>query len=133
MVAQVRDLGLQYVDHIAFFNGMEHWDQAVELIRPQGGIVTIDATHFPMAMDMMKIKAVSLHWEMMFTRSKFETLDMIAQHELLCEVAKDIDAGHIRTTVNNVLSPINSENMRKAHALVESGQVKGKIVLEGFE
>lgn len=133
MVAQVRGLGLQFVDHIAFFNGMEHWDQAVELIRPQGGIVTIDATHHPMAMDMMKIKAASLHWEMMFTRSRFETPDMIAQHELLCEVAKDIDAGHIRTTVNNVLSPINAENMRKAHALVESGQVKGKIVLEGFK
>ena len=43
MVEQVRALGMQYVDHIAVFNDMGHWDAAVELIRPQGGIVTIAA------------------------------------------------------------------------------------------
>ncbi|MGY8975882.1 MAG: zinc-binding dehydrogenase, partial [Alphaproteobacteria bacterium] len=53
-------------------------------------------------------------------------------HKLLSYVAKEIDAGRIRTTVSEVLSPINAANMREAHRLVETGKVKGKIVVEGF-
>ena len=132
MVSQVRAIGLETVDHIAIFNDMRHWETAVELIRPQGGIVTIDDTHLPMPMDKMKMKAASLHWEFMFARAMFQTPDMIEQHKLLTHVAGEIDAGRIRTTLDTVLSPINAENMRKAHALVETGTAKGKIVLEGY-
>lgn len=132
MVAQVRALGFETVDHIAIFNDMRHWETAVELIRPQGGIVTIDDTNLPMPMDRMKMKAASLHWEFMFARAMFQTPDMIEQHKLLTYVAGEIDAGRIRTTLDTVLSPINAENMRKAHALVETGTAKGKIVLEGY-
>lgn len=132
MVAQVRALGFETVDHIAIFNDMRHWETAVELIRPQGGIVTIDDTNLPMPMDKMKMKAASLHWEFMFARAMFQTPDMIEQHKLLTHVAGEIDAGRIRTTLDTVLSPINAENMRKAHALVETGTAKGKIVLEGY-
>jgi len=132
MVAQVRALDMQYVDHIAIFNDMRHWPTAVELIRPQGGIVSIDDTDLPMPMDVMKSKAASLHWEFMFARAMHQTPDMIEQHKLLSWVAGEIDAGRIRTTVNHVLSPINAANMREAHRLVETGKAKGKIVVEGF-
>ncbi|QQS55203.1 MAG: zinc-binding alcohol dehydrogenase family protein [Candidatus Competibacteraceae bacterium] len=132
MVEQVRALGFQYVDHIAIFNDMRHWETAVELIRPQGGIVTIDDTHLPMPMAGMKMKAASLHWEFMFARAMFETPDMIEQHQLLNYVAHEIDAGRIRTTLDKVLSPINAENIRAAHALIETGQAKGKIVVQSF-
>jgi zinc-binding alcohol dehydrogenase family protein len=132
MVDQVRTLGFQNVDHIAIFNDMRHWDTAVELIRPQGGIVTIDDTNQPMPMDKMKMKSASLHWEFMFARAMHKTPDMIKQHELLTYVAGEIDAGRIRTTLDTVLSQINAENMRKAHALIETGTAKGKIVIEGF-
>jgi len=132
MVAQVRALGFDYVDHIAIFNDMRHWHAAVELIRPEGGIVTIDDTDLPMPMDRMKLKAASLHWEFMFARAMFQTPDMIKQHELLTYVAGEIDAGRIRTTLDTVLTPINAANMRKAHAFIETGTAKGKIVLEGF-
>ncbi|WP_305984172.1 zinc-binding alcohol dehydrogenase family protein [Roseibium sp. MMSF_3544] len=132
MVAQVRALGFDYVDHIAIFNDMRHWHAAVELIRPEGGIVAIDDTDLPMPMDRMKLKAASLHWEFMFARAMFQTPDMIKQHELLTYVAGEIDTGRIRTTLDTVLTPINAANMRKAHALIETGTAKGKIVLEGF-
>ena len=132
MVKQVRALGMQYVDHIAIFNDMRHWDTTVELIRPQGGIVSIDDTASPMPMAGMKMKAASLHWEFMFARAMHKTPDMIEQHNLLTHVANEIDAGKIRTTVSQILSPINAENMRKAHALVETGKAKGKIVIEEF-
>lgn len=132
MVAQVRALGFQHLDHIAIFNDMRHWEEAVELIRPQGGIVSIDDTHLPMPMDGMKMKAASLHWEFMFARAMHQTPDMIEQHKLLNHVAAEIDAGHIRTTLAEVLKPINAENLRKAHGMIEAGTAKGKIVLEGF-
>lgn len=132
MVAQVRAIGIRHVDHIAIFNDMRHWNTAVELIRPQGGIVSIDDTDLPMPMGGMKTKAASFHWEFMFARSMHRTPDMIEQHHLLTYVAGQIDAGNIKTTVSEVLSPINAANMREAHRLVETGQAKGKIVVVGF-
>lgn len=132
LVEQVRALGLRHVDHIAIFNDMRHWAAAFELIRPQGGIVSIDDTDQPMPMAGMKTKAASLHWEFMFARAMHQTPDMIEQHRLLNHVAREIDAGHLRTTVREVLKPINAANMRRAHALLESHQARGKIVLEGF-
>jgi len=133
MVAQVHALGLQNVDHIAIFNDMRHWETAVELIRPQGGIVTIDDTDLPMPMQGMKMKAASLHWEFMFARSMHDTADKIEQHNLLSYVAEEIDSGRIRTTLAENLSPINAHNMRKAHALVEQGHSIGKVVLSGWQ
>ncbi len=133
MVEQVRALGFQHVDHVAIFNDMRHWETAVELIRPQGGIVTIDDASLPTPMAGMKTKAASLHWEFMFARAMFATPDMIEQHNLLNYVADEIDAGRIRSTLTEVLSPINAENIRAAHARIESGQVKGKIVLQSFQ
>ncbi len=132
MVAQTRALGFEHVDHIAIFNDMRHWEAAVELIRPEGGIVSIDDTDLPMPMAGMKMKAASLHWEFMFARAMHQTPDMIEQHKLLSYVADEIDAGRIRTTVSEILTPINAENMRKAHSMIEAGTTKGKIVLEGF-
>tara|TARA_R110002072_G_scaffold194662_1_gene352047 strand:+ start:2279 stop:3289 length:1011 start_codon:yes stop_codon:yes gene_type:complete len=132
MASQVRALGFEQVDHIAIFNDMRHWDTAVELIRPQGGIVTIDDTDLPMPMDAMKMKAASLHWEFMFARPMYQTPDMIEQHRLLTYVADEIDAGRIRTTLDTVLSPIQAETVRMAHALLETGRAKGKIVIEGW-
>jgi NADPH2:quinone reductase len=49
---------------------------------------------------------------------------------LLNYLAGEIDAGRIRTTLTEVLTPINAENIRAAHALIETRQAKGKIVVE---
>ncbi len=132
MVAQVRAAGFRNVDHVAVFNDMGHWQAAVELIRPQGGIVSIDDTNQPMPMAALKTKSGSLHWELMFTRAMNETPDMIEQHRLLTRVADEIDAGRIRTTVSEVLGPINAANLLRAHAMLETRTARGKIVVEGF-
>jgi len=67
----------------------------------------------------------------MFTRSIFETPDMIEQHNLLDEVSRLIDQGVLRTTLAENLSRINAANLKRAHAMVESGKSRGKLVLEG--
>ncbi|VTZ48084.1 conserved hypothetical protein [Methylocella tundrae] len=131
-VEQLRALGLGPVDYIASLTATDqHFPAIVEAIRPQGRFGLIDD---PAAIDvrLLKQKAVSTHWESMFTRSLFETPDMIAQHHLLEEVAGLLDAGVLRTTLAQNLGPISAANLRKAHALIESGKARGKIVLEGF-
>ncbi|MNN17201.1 Zinc-type alcohol dehydrogenase-like protein [compost metagenome] len=88
----------------------------------------------PESLDVMplKRKSLSLHWELMFTRSLYETPDMIEQHHLLNRVSDLIDQGILKTTVGEHFGAINAANMRRAHALVESGKARGKLVLEGF-
>lgn len=130
--AQVHQLGFNFVDYIAIFNDMRHWDAAVELVKPQGAIVSIDDTDLPMPMGGMKTKSASFHWEFMFARSMHQTPDMIEQHKLLSWLADEIDAGRLRTTLAEVLSPINAANIREAHRRVETGAAKGKIVVEGW-
>ncbi|MGI9435962.1 MAG: zinc-binding dehydrogenase, partial [Geminicoccaceae bacterium] len=61
-----------------------------------------------------------------------QTPDLIEQHKLLSWVAREIDAGRMRTTVDKFLAPICAANLREAHRLIETGQAKGKIVVEGF-
>ena len=96
-------------------------------------IVTIDDTNLPMPMETMKMKSASLPWEFMFARAMHKTSDMIEQHKLLSWVAGEIESGNFRTTVNQVLSPINASTMREAYLLIETGRAKGKVVLEGFQ
>ncbi|MGN7293017.1 zinc-binding alcohol dehydrogenase family protein [Rhizobium sp. SAFR-030] len=132
LAAQVEALGIGAPAFV--FSTTEthrHLKEIIDLIAPQGRFGLIDD---PDVLDVVgfKRKAVSIHWELMFTRSLFETPDMGEQGALLNEVAKLIDDGRIRTTVTEVLKPINAENLRKAHATIESGRAKGKIVLEGF-
>jgi zinc-binding alcohol dehydrogenase family protein len=109
----------------------KHFDQIAELIAPQGRFGLIDD---PDLVDVRKIKrkSASLHWEFMFTRSMFETADVLEQNKLLTEVARLVDAGRIKTTLGETYGAINATNLRRAHALIESGKARGKIVLEGF-
>ncbi|KQS64216.1 Zn-dependent oxidoreductase [Rhizobium sp. Leaf371] len=108
-----------------------HLPEIAKLIAPQGRFGLIDD---PESLDVIgfKRKAVSIHWELMFTRSIFETADMDEQGKLLDGVAALIDAGRLRTTVTDVLRPIHAETLMQAHAVIESGKARGKIVLEGF-
>jgi zinc-binding alcohol dehydrogenase family protein len=108
-----------------------HLPQIIELLAPQGRLGPIDD---PETLDVMplKPKSLSLHWELMFTRSLFQTSDMERQHAILTEIARLIDAGRLRTTLSETFGPINAANLARAHALIESGKARGKVVLAGF-
>jgi NADPH:quinone reductase len=108
-----------------------HWADIVELIAPQGRFGLIDDPEVLNVMQL-KTKAVSLHWEFMFTRSLFGTPDMAEQGKLLNELAALVDAGRIRSTATEVAGKIDAATLRAVHARIESGLVHGKIVLAGF-
>jgi zinc-binding alcohol dehydrogenase family protein len=105
--------------------------QLVEILAPQGKISLIDD---PASLDVvpLKRKAASLHWEFMFARSMWQTPDMAEQGRLLNRVSDLIDRGELRSTQTQEFSPISVENLKKAHAIVESGRAFGKITLSGF-
>ncbi len=108
-----------------------HLADIVELIAPQGRFCLIDD---PANFNVMpfKRKSVSIHFELMFTRSVFQTADMDRQGWILHEMARAVDEGKIRSTANSHFGTINAANLIRAHAQLESGSTIGKIVLEGF-
>jgi NADPH:quinone reductase len=132
LAPQVADLGLGAPGFVfSTTQTGQHLADIVELIAPQGRFGLIDD---PKVLDAMpfKLKAVSLHWELMFTRPLFETPDMAEQGKLLNEVAALVDAGRIRSTATEVAGKIDAVTLRAVHARIESGTARGKIVLEGF-
>lgn len=133
MTEQIEALGVGPVTHVASLTHTDSYlDTYVEVLKPMGKIALIDD---PENLDirLLKPKSISLHWEFMFTRSMFQTTDMLAQHTLLNEVSRLIDDGKLKTTFGQHLGKINAANLRKAHAILESGKSIGKLVLEGFE
>ncbi len=112
-------------------NTEDHLAEIAKLIAPQGRFALIDD---PAGLDIspFKRKSVSVHWEFMFTRSMFATADIAEQGRLLAEVARLVDAGTLRTTLGEHFGVINAANLKRAHAFIETGKAKGKVVLEGF-
>ena len=122
------------VEYIANFSGDldAYWDAMAELVAPQGAVLAIVANQKPLSMDVVRSKSASVCWELMFTRPRFKTPDMIEQHKLLNQVADLLDSGKLRCTLKETLSPINGANLRKAHERLESGTMIGKLVLKGW-
>lgn len=125
-------IGVGEVDAVAILNDTDgHFPKVAALLKPQGRVATIVENRKPLEMGLLKSKSISFAWEFMFTRPMFQTEDMIEQHRLLERVSALLDAGKLRTTLRERLRPFDAATMRRAHALVESGKMIGKVVVEG--
>jgi hypothetical protein len=125
-------IGLPQVRYVAGLTATDtHLPAILEALAPQGAFAVIDD---PTTLDALpfKRKSLSVHWELMFTRSLFQTPDMAEQHAILEEVSALVDAGVLRSTANANFGTISAANLRRAHAAAEAGTNIGKIVLEGF-
>ena len=122
------------IEYVANFSGDldTYWPAMSELVAPQGAVVAIVANAKPLPMDVVRSKSATVCWELMFTRPRFKTPDMIEQHRLLNQVGDWLDAGKLRGTLKETLSPINAASLRKAHERLESGTMIGKLVLKGW-
>lgn len=132
LAPELARIGIPQVRYIAALTATDrHLAAYAEIVAAQGKIAVIDD---PATLDIVpfKRKSVSVHWEFMFTRAVNETPDMIAQHQLLNEVSALVDAGVLKTTMTQNLGRIDAANLKRAHALLESGRTIGKVVLEGF-
>ncbi|MFG0679692.1 zinc-binding alcohol dehydrogenase family protein [Pseudomonas sp. xss_4] len=132
LATQLSAHGVEAVDHVISLTHTDTYlEQLIEVLRPQGQLALIDD---PAQLDVvpLKRKSLSLHWELMFTRSLYQTPDMIKQHQLLSRISEMVDSGVLKTTLGEHFGTINASNLKRAHAVIESGKAKGKIVLEGF-
>ncbi|MCK8783336.1 zinc-binding alcohol dehydrogenase family protein [Roseomonas sp. NAR14] len=131
LARQVKALGVPVPYIFSTTHTETHWNAICEILAPQGAVCVIDD---PQSLDAkrLKTKAGTLAWEYMFARPVFHTPDMIAQHRLLDEVSHLVDSGALRTTLTETFGTIDAANLIRAHALIESGKARGKVVLEGF-
>lgn len=130
LVNEVREAGFPTVDFILdFVDTNAYWDIMAELIKPQGHIASITGSSQPIPLNKLKNKSVSFHWELMYTRSAYQTDDMQEQHRILNEVARLLDEGTLRSTLNKTLKGFSAQNLREAHRLLETNQTIGKVVV----
>ncbi|MCM0595975.1 zinc-binding alcohol dehydrogenase family protein [Weissella uvarum] len=133
LVPQVHELGLKYVDYILNLGNLDaHWDEIAELICPDGRIAATTENRRLIDLQKLTKKRATFSWEWVYSKSYFQTEAMITQHENLDTLAELVDAGKIQPIDKIHYQPINAQNMRKAHADVESGKMVGKVVLTGW-
>lgn len=117
-----------------YYAGGTPWNaaQIAEVISPQGRLGLIEGVDSLKAFDTAPLwsKCVSIHPELMFTRSTFGTPDMIEQHRSLSETAGLVDQGVLRTTTTGAFGRLGAPDLKRAHAQLESGKTIGKVVLE---
>ncbi|EPJ47246.1 MAG: zinc-binding alcohol dehydrogenase family protein [Osedax symbiont Rs1] len=126
-------IGIEDVTHVISLTHTDsHYAEIVKVLAPQGQLALIDDPKIPLDIMQLKLKSISLHWELMFTKSMFKTADMHSQGQLLNAVSAMVDQGKIVSTLAEHYGLINAENLKKAHAFIESGKAIGKVVLAGF-
>lgn len=134
LVSEVRKLGYKYVDYILELKDIDsHWKEMCELIKPEGAIASITENRRPINLRLLTPKKATFAWEWMYTKSYYHTDDMQTQHDILNTVSQLLDEGKLKCTLTHSLTPLNATNLRKAHGLVESGHMVGKVVVSGWE
>ena len=129
--AELGKIGHNEVDYILDFVELEgYWDSAAEIIKPQGHIVSITGSSKPLNLDLLKSKSVTFSWELMYTRSMYNTDDIEKQHEILNKIAELLDAGTIKTTLTTTLEGFTVNNLKEAHRMQESEKTIGKTVIQ---
>lgn len=133
LLPQLEANGITSVDYIFnTANTAQYWGQMAAIIKPFGAITSIVESPEPLDLTALMMKSASFSWELMFTRSMFQTPDMDQQGKILATMANWIDEGKLRGTAAETLSPINAQTLKQAHALLETGKAKGKIVVSGW-
>lgn len=134
LAPQLQALGLEQADvALNLADTDRYWDALGELLAPQGHVgLIVEPSGALKIGDPYKAKCIGIHWEMMFTRARFRTADMIEQGRILDRVAELIDAGALQGTHSATLGAINAANLRETHRRLESGATIGKLVLAGW-
>ncbi|RNI30441.1 zinc-binding alcohol dehydrogenase family protein [Rufibacter latericius] len=131
LVNEVKNIGFEQVDFIVDFVDLnQYWEAIAELIKPFGKVGSISDPTEPVKLNQLKRKSVSFYWELMFTRSMYQTEDMVQQHHILNKIAQLLDEGLLQPTLHMTMEGLTAENLKEAHRLLESGKAIGKVVMK---
>ncbi|MCM2130531.1 zinc-binding alcohol dehydrogenase family protein [Larsenimonas rhizosphaerae] len=129
LVNDLTSHGIDQVDYIFCCHDLNaHWNNMAHLIAPFGGIVAIVETGDAPNITDLQSKSVSLHWEFMFTRSMY-AFRPERQGQILARLAGLVDAGSVRTTLNEIMGPLTPDNLAQTHQRLDDGHAIGKLVL----
>lgn len=134
LAPQLKALGFEHVDAVANLSSTDrYWEQVGELLAPQGhvGLIVEPSGELKIG-DPYKAKCIGIHWEMMFSRPRFQTADQDEQGKILDRIAALIDSGELKGTHTATIGTINAANLRETHRRLESGTTIGKLVLAGW-
>ncbi|WP_194786062.1 zinc-binding alcohol dehydrogenase family protein [Actinomyces haliotis] len=131
LAEQVEALAPDGVDWVFTSHSEDMAETLARIVKPFGEVVAIDVA--PGNLEALKSKAITWHWESMFTRAVFGTPDVAEQHAILERLADLVEEGRVRPVIQERVSPISAATLRAAHERIESGRTLGKIVLSGWE
>ncbi|HEY7215462.1 MAG TPA: zinc-binding alcohol dehydrogenase family protein [Thermoanaerobaculia bacterium] len=130
---ELQGIGAAEVDYILCAAGTEaYFPRLPDVLKPQGKVCFIVGAKEPVNINAFQSKSAAICWELMFTRPMYQTPDVQRQHDILDEAARLLEDGTLRHTMKEHCGPLNAENLRRAHAAIESGRMIGKLVLSGI-
>jgi NADPH2:quinone reductase len=128
---ELEKIGYREVDYILDFVDINsYWETMADIIKPQGHIVSITGSSDPLNLALLKTKSVTFSWELIYTRSMYNTGDMDQQHQILNKIADLLDAGTLKTTLTTTIQGFTVDNLKEAHRMQESGKTIGKTVIQ---
>ncbi|HQT46994.1 MAG TPA: zinc-binding alcohol dehydrogenase family protein [Acidocella sp.] len=133
MATQFHQFGIPAPDYIfCTAQVRQHFKKLTELLAPEGAIGIIEPTATPADITTLLRKSATLHTEYVFARGILKPHSISAQHHALEEISHLVDNGTLISTMTEHYGTISAANLIRAHAALETGRVRGKIVLEGF-
>ena len=127
---ELKKIGHSEVNYVLDFVDLKgYWETMTEIVKPQGHIVSITGSNEPLDLNMLKNKSITFSWELMYTRSMYQTDDMARQHDILNHLSELLDDGTLKSTMTTQLDGFTVENLKEAHRIQESGKSIGKNVI----
>ena len=103
--------------------------EAANVIKPQGRIATLLPFKNRLPNKLFS-KSITLSYELMYTRSLYQTEDWVKQHKYLMELKEQVEAGNIISTKAEYFSEMNEKTLTEAYKLLQEEHSIGKIVLK---
>jgi zinc-binding alcohol dehydrogenase family protein len=100
------------------------------LVAPMGLVCAVASAKQPHDLQPMMAKSAGFVWELMFTRSLFQTEDMAEQGKILARLAAMADDGVVQSTLTETLEGLRASTFLDAHRTLERGEMTGKLVIE---
>ncbi|WP_208559973.1 zinc-binding alcohol dehydrogenase family protein [Marinilactibacillus kalidii] len=127
---QLNELGYDAVPYVFLAaNADDNIKEVSKIVSPRGHVCSI----LPLSQPLPKTffgKSISFSYELMYTRSVYQTADWIRQHEYLDDLRQQVEAGNVKTTINHRYEEMNGKTLSEAYKQLMTGHTTGKIVLE---
>ncbi|XRJ97790.1 zinc-binding alcohol dehydrogenase family protein [Latilactobacillus sakei] len=134
LVYQIHEKNIKYVDYVLNLNNLDaHWNEIAEIIRPDGRVAATTENHKLIDLQKLTKKRVTFAWEWMYSKSYYQTVDMVSQNYILNRISELFESNKLKSIMTKTYAPINAENLKRAHKDVESGHMIGKVTITGWE